>query len=551
MTAAGRWVKIGGVRALRAARALPGLGLAWVLGCAGLPAPPPPEPLAVELADDTVRELPPDKPGSSEVRFDSEPQGAELLVDNRLRGVTPLLIESLPPGRYKVEARKPGHRPFSDWIDHTGAGARYTLVLQPLVGRLALTVSPPGAEVTAGGRRVGPGVHQIAPGVYRVKARAFGYGDAERVVEVRADATASLDIALEAAQLSARLTGVSHRRFDPGVGGSPARVLVAWEATAPADATLRVVSQRGVEISTETGRSEGPRAEIAWDGRTTDGQAAEDGRYRLVLELRSSRGEQVSLEAPLIVARGSAPAPTAQWSAAAGLQYAPVPQAAAVRTGTFTFSSALVLDPGADEPVESAPVLAAARIGLAPALELDAAVGALLVEEPPLPLVATAAVKREIPLPAGPLSAAVLARASLQSGSGSDPFMAFTGLGVGLPVAAALGPVLLVACPEVTASPWRVTGDDAYDENPRLNVWAYLRAGAAARLAALTVGVSAAVRTAPFADGLAVDEPLAVAVEAHWSPPASRLLLTLWAGAELGGWALERALAGAAFAYLY
>ncbi len=536
---------------MRPGRALPCLGLACILGCAGLPEPPPREPLAAELADDTVRELQPEKPGSGEVRFDSEPQGAELLIDNRLRGVTPLLIGSLPQGRYKIEARKAGYRPFSDWVDHSGRGARYSLVLQPLAGRLAVTVSPPGAEVTVGGRKIGAGIHQLPAGEYRVRAKAFGYVDAEGIVQVEADATTSVDLVLQAAPFSARLTGVSHRRFDPDLGGERGRVVIAWEATAPAALTLRVLASTGVEVYRESAAPAGPRAEIEWRGRTCAGDPVEDGSYRALLELRASEGELVTLETALIVSRRPLPPPAAQWSGAAGLLYAPSPQVAEPGAGAFTFSSALLMAPAQEAPVESAPVLAAVRAGLMPALELDAAVGALLVEEPPVPVVMAAAFKRALLQPPARPQAAVLARASLQAGSGSDPFMAFTGMGAALPVALTRGRAALIVCPEIVASPWRATGDDTYDDDPGFNVWAYLRAGASARLRRLSVGISTAARTAPFAEGLSFEAPVALGAEAHWSPPDSRLLLSLWAGLELGGWAVERVLAGAAFGYLY
>jgi hypothetical protein len=345
------------------------------------------------------------------------------------------------------------------------------------------------------------------------------------------------------------------------VGGDFGRVRVDYEVTAPASGTLRVLepapkkerttaSQSAAEIyAASLDAAAGPRGSAAWDGRTAAGAPAPEGAYVLRLDLRSADGAEAHLEAPVELAAGSAAPLAGQASGVSGLQYVATPDVAEPGTGAFTFMSGLLLESGS--AIESAPVVLALRHGLSPGLELDATVGAFLVGEPPLPYLLAVAVKRALSSPAPAVSLAATARASLQDGTGSDPLTAFTGLGLGLAAGVRAGPLLLTFEPELTASPWRVTGDDTYADDPAFNVWAYLRAGVAARLPDFTVGLSAAARTEPFADGAGLATPLALAAEARWSPAPGRLAIGLWAGAQVSPGAVDQLLVAADFGYRY
>jgi hypothetical protein len=538
------------------------LGLALLAGCATAPSTTPsspreprqprefqqPRPVETEPA---VRADPPEREGSPEVRFDTDPDGADLLLDNRLRGTTPLVLNSLSAGLYKIEARKPGYQTVSEWVSHPGGGARYTIVLRRLAGRLAVSVAPDTARVTVGGMETSAGAPVDFPaGTYILRAEAFGYLPAERSVTVEPGATAAAALALAPAPLSARLARVEHRRFDPAGRRDTAQVRLDYEITAPARGELIASDDSGAVVYRERFDAAAARGTRSWSGMTEAGTSARAGRYLLRLEFTSDRGQHAGLEASVFVTRTPAGRVGADTSGLSGLRYAPNARTAAPGEGAVLVTTSLMMEPGAAAPADSAPVTLAARYGIVPGLEAGASVSAFLEGEPPLPFAVTTAVKQRI-VSAGAFSAAAVGRLSLQAGDGSDPLGAFTGAAAAFASAVEAGSFSVSLTPEVVASPWRVTGDNSYDDNPGFNLWAYMRGSVSVAFPAGLVGVSSALRTRPFAAGGGIAWPLLAAAEGHWRPQGSRLAVSAFAAAEVGPASIERVAAGTTFSWLY
>ena len=347
------------------ARSLPRPGSPAAPAC---PAPRRPRPLRWSSPTTRSARLPPKGPAAAKSASTASPRAPTSSSTTASAESRRSFSLRCPGAATRSKRERPATGPWSSGSTTRAPGARYTLVMRPLTGRLALAVLPAEARVTVGTVEVAAGVHELPAGTYTVRATAFGYLDAERTLEVRADSLTSLEIALEPAPFAARLAGVSRRRLDPEIQGEGGRAVLAWQATASATAALRVFTQAGSEVyAAPAGGSEGPRGQVAWDGRASDGQAVPDGSYRLVIELRSARGDQAAVETSVTVSRRPLTLPASQWSGVAGMQYAPTPEVAAPGAGAFVFTSGVILAPGESAPVESAPVAAAARAGLAAA----------------------------------------------------------------------------------------------------------------------------------------------------------------------------------------
>ena len=114
--------------------------------------PPPPAPTQhpeITPKDDSG-------PDAAVIKFvsmaiDSRPQGAEIFLDNKFEGITPLQTER-PPGSCRIRLKKePEYKDFSADINLTeGETFNKTYRLNPLY-RLSITSDPLGAEVTVNG----------------------------------------------------------------------------------------------------------------------------------------------------------------------------------------------------------------------------------------------------------------------------------------------------------------------------------------------------------------------------------------------------------------
>ncbi len=134
--------------------------------------------------------------------FSSTPSGAEVFVEGRLVGKTPVDWEGGEAGsRYAVEYRLPGHETmrFNAALPKAGGREPYERTLAERVkaeGKLSVNVSGSWAEVFVDGKKIGDTPifgYSLPAGSYSVRARNESIGlDQTRQVTVKAGETASL-----------------------------------------------------------------------------------------------------------------------------------------------------------------------------------------------------------------------------------------------------------------------------------------------------------------------------------------------------------------------
>uniref|UniRef100_A0A7C2GFA1 PEGA domain-containing protein n=1 Tax=Thermus islandicus TaxID=540988 RepID=A0A7C2GFA1_9DEIN len=131
---------------------------------------------------------------------DSRPSGAEVYLDGRLQGRTPLSL-SVNPGRHEVELRLPGYRSYRVTVNPK-PGDRVQIFAQLVAevqeGTLVVDSSPSGAEVYVDGRLQGrtPLRMSLEAGRHEVRVAAPGYGEYRAQVEVRPGESVRLTVEL-------------------------------------------------------------------------------------------------------------------------------------------------------------------------------------------------------------------------------------------------------------------------------------------------------------------------------------------------------------------
>ena len=120
--------------------------------------------------------------------FTSQPDGANVLVDDEMRGQTPLTLYNLGPGRHHVRFEKQNYESVDEFLSLKEGGMfQKNAVMNPVKGLLLLTSEPAGCDISLDGLSLGKTPRLItsldAKNVYRFLLQKPGYQS--RTVEVK------------------------------------------------------------------------------------------------------------------------------------------------------------------------------------------------------------------------------------------------------------------------------------------------------------------------------------------------------------------------------
>jgi formylglycine-generating enzyme required for sulfatase activity len=246
------------------------------------------------------------------VSFDSSPRGAQVRVDGKDLGRTPLSADLLG-GRRTVEFRLDGHKSFGATLRVVAEQplVAETATLQPVEGWLSLTTEPAGASISIGSeyRGVSPLEIELAPEIeYEISASLRAHQTTSETIRIASGQTHELHLALiaETGEVEIIATppdaevfvdGVSH-----GVAGQtlhltaePHQIEVrksGYQAVA-GQVTPRPGFPQTIELELET--EEEARATAAEAARKPTGQTSQGQEMRLIpagrLRMGASRRE--------------------------------------------------------------------------------------------------------------------------------------------------------------------------------------------------------------------------------------------------------------------
>ena len=120
--------------------------------------------------------------------FTSQPDGVNVLVDDEMRGQTPLTLYNLGPGRHHVRFEKQNYESVDEFLSLKEGGMfQKNAVMNPVKGLLLLTSEPAGCDISLDGLSLGKTPRLItsldAKNVYRILLQKPGYQS--RTVEVK------------------------------------------------------------------------------------------------------------------------------------------------------------------------------------------------------------------------------------------------------------------------------------------------------------------------------------------------------------------------------
>jgi len=140
-------------------------------------------------------------PTTGTLRFESNPDGADVFVNGRFEGTTPIVAREFQPGTYDVSFERSGYTPERRTVTvRRGESQTVSVRLSPRLGALRVNANVGGAQVFLDGRAVGQirsgsgvlEVESLEPGEYQLTLVAPGYETVVVGVSVRAGETSEV-----------------------------------------------------------------------------------------------------------------------------------------------------------------------------------------------------------------------------------------------------------------------------------------------------------------------------------------------------------------------
>jgi len=493
--------------------------------------------LEAEGADEkTPPPPPPEHVEGLEIR--TNPSGAEVWLNGRYQGTTPLVIGGLSAGTYRLRISHDGYHDAVVWFDYRGGPMTYQVSLDPILGFVQIDVHPIDADVTLDGRSLSRGITPLPVGIYTVKVSAFGYQTWSDRVAVWENAVTPIVVDLDPAPFAMTPPSIARPVVNPENPGLLGTVEARFEVTGPGEGFVSVRDWTGSEVHRET------LPEFStWSQRFRwrPPAAAPDGEYSLVLTGIGRDGVESRQDGAFSVDRSARIAPRSSWSGSSGLLYAPV--AETLPAGSFQPILLGVAYANTYTGQLQAPLQFSFRAGLGADLELGGSFGAIFTGATP-PLAGGLALRWRFLEPMEPVGVGVAleGKASLQGVPGrgmlaTDTLANFSGLSLGIPVQLTFGSLSLLVEPAIIASLWHVD----YDASGPLTstdpaTWMYWKAGLMVAAGPFVAGISASARSEPLPGGiLAIGLPVQAGAEFHWLLPNTHVLVGGAVAGEFGG----------------
>lgn len=484
---------------------------------------------------------------SSTLVIESNPRGASVYLNDSFSGTTPLTVDELTPGEYRVAVDANGYYRWVRWIT-VEEGQRITLEveLQRITGHLSLSIAPSDARVSVDEESRSGRVIELPVGTHTLTVRKFGFETVTSRFTIRQNRTTSLSIELERAPFRIEELSPSRPVVNPQNPGRLGELDVRFRVSAPGTATFVV---RNSEGQTLLRRQLGPfrtwDQSVAWRPVDETGQPLPEGEYEL--SIVGSGTEEVSGEdsaaAFVRVSKEARIRYRALWSGLSGAMYSPTPEV--LPAGSVQLSLAAAGHQGAAASggeLLRVPTQFGLRIPIGARGELNATGTAYLYSDTERNRaqgglgIKWQVLNRTDPLR---LQSAVAARGTIHgptaggSLSAPDTLTNYAGASLGTPVLFGTGPISLTVMPELHFAPAPVLYGGESDGSESWEMWGYLRGGALLDWGPLSGALSAALRTTPFSESLRIDFPVALGAELHWLIPETLVELSFISAAEV------------------
>ncbi len=132
--------------------------------------------------------------------LNSEPSGAQIVIDGKIKGETPLLLKNLPIGTYTATFKKEGYvNKQTTWTIKNKRPFSITKKISSNLGDISIISTPAGCRVVIDGlpKGVTPYTEELAEGLYEIQLTKSGYSSYKNRVSITRKQTNTVNALLD------------------------------------------------------------------------------------------------------------------------------------------------------------------------------------------------------------------------------------------------------------------------------------------------------------------------------------------------------------------
>ena len=212
-------------------------------------------------------------------------EGAEVYINGKLFGKTPVATVDLSATYYNLEIRKSGYDTIRCKIyPKRNYTYTYNFTMLKTCGYINVSNIPSGSTVYIDGVSHSYFPVEVDPGSHTVKVRKFGYEDFSSQVRVENHKTVNTSVSLKPAPFSISNFRLSKDYINPDYHSGIGKVNFSFYVTNDGSALLTVNDRYGNAVWSHQYYSFSTwEQSISWDGRGSDGERLPDGSYTVNL----------------------------------------------------------------------------------------------------------------------------------------------------------------------------------------------------------------------------------------------------------------------------
>ncbi len=234
-----------------------------------------PELLKPEKTDET--------PKKNSVIIKTNTRNAKVFLNGIYKGVTPISIDNLEPGNYRLRLEKTGFLPVERYISVSkGTTFNYYYEMTEIKGFVDI-LGIPNVEkslIFADGNKIYAPFFELPEGFHTIQVKSFGYEDFSASIFVKRRHIKRISLKMKKAEFKITDFYSSRKTINPKYGGSIGNCLLTAKVSAPGTGKISVKNMLGEEVFfAELPEFSTWEQNITWNGKDSSGNDVPSGKY--------------------------------------------------------------------------------------------------------------------------------------------------------------------------------------------------------------------------------------------------------------------------------